>query len=254
MKIRKLINLAVRSNPTVFNPIWAAIYPYVTRRDGKYFGSEYVDRETAFQQIFEENRWLSCESRSGVGSTLTYTKPMRKSLAKYLHALNVRVFLDAPCGDFNWMQHVNLPKGTSYIGGDIVNSLVDELQRVHGSSTHSFRKLDIVTGPLPKADLWLCRDVLFHLPNEDIATVLNNFANSEISYLLTTTYAFSKHNDDVRPGGFRFINLQNPPFGMPRPLSRIADFVAPEPPRYLCLWSRDQIMELLGLYSANSET
>ncbi len=42
-------------------------------------------------------------------------------------------------------------------------------------------------GPLPKADLWLCRDVLFHLPNKDVITVLANFANSEIPYLLTTT-------------------------------------------------------------------
>jgi hypothetical protein len=244
-QIRNVIKLAMRRSPAIFNPIWAAIYPYVIRRDEKYFGSEYTDRETAFQQIFDENRWLSCESRSGVGSTLAYTKPMRKSLAKYLKTLNVRVFLDAPCGDFNWMRHVSLPQGTSYVGGDIVDPLINELQRLHGGPKHSFCRIDIVQGPLPKADLWLCRDVLFHLPNEDIATVLKNFVNSDISYLLTTTYTFPKRNEDVRPGGFRFINLQSSPFLLPRPLLQIADFVAPEPPRYLGLWSHDQVKAAL---------
>ena len=166
---------------------------------------------------------------------------MRKALAKYLKTLNVKVFLDAPCGDFNWMQHVELPEGDLYIGGDIVGRLIEDLQQAHGNPTRSFRKLDIVEGPLPKADLWLCRDVLFHLPNQEVITVLENFANSEIPYLLTTTYNFPKRNEDVRPGGFRFINLQLPPFLLPRPLSRITDFVAPEPPRYLGLWSREQV-------------
>jgi hypothetical protein len=244
-QIRDLIKLAMQHSSAISNPLWSVCYPYVIHHDGKYYGSEYTDRLTAFQQIFEENRWLCGETRSGAGSTLAYTKPMRKSLAKYLETLNARVFLDAPCGDFNWMRHVRLPQKTSYIGGDIVAPLVDELQRIYGSRTHSFRRIDIVEGPLPKADLWLARDVLIHLPNKEIMTVLKNFANSEIPYLLTTTYTFPKWNEDVMPGGFRFINLQKPPFLLPRPLSRIADFVPPHPPRYLALWSRDQIAKAL---------
>ena len=242
----------MRISPAIANPLWALAYPYVIRRDGTYFGSEYTDRGAAFQQIYEENRWLSCESRSGRGSTLAYTKPMRRSLGKYLKRLNVKVFLDAPCGDFNWMRHVKLPEGTSYIGGDIVTELVDKLEHAHGGVTHSFRRIDIVEGPLPKADLWLCRDVLFHLPNKEISTVLENFANSEIPYLLTTTYSFPKRNEDVRAGGFRFINLQLPPFRLPRPLSRIIDFVAPEPPRYLGLWSREQVKWALDMHAEHS--
>jgi hypothetical protein len=244
--IRSLIKLAMRSCPAISNPLWSLAYPYVIRRDSTYFGSEYTESGAAFRQIYEENRWLSSESRSGHGSTLAYTKPLRRALAKYLKRLNVKVFLDAPCGDFNWMRHAELPEGTSYIGGDIVTALIDELMHLHGDPTHSFRKIDIVAGPLPKADLWLCRDVLFHLPNKDIGTVLSNFAISEIPYVLTTTYSFPKRNEDVRAGGFRFINLRLPPFLLPRPLSRITDFVAPEPPRYLGLWSRDQVRSALS--------
>jgi hypothetical protein len=245
-RVRQLIKLVMQSNPALFNPLWSLAYPYVIRRDEKYVGFEYDNRDAAFLQIFEENRWCSNESRSGRGSTLAYTGPMRKSLERYLTQLKVRVLLDAPCGDFNWMRHVDLPPGVSYIGGDIVEPLIDQLQHLYGGPARAFHHLDIVEGPLPKADLWLCRDVLFHLPNRDIAAVLERFASSEIPYLLTTTYTFPKRNDDIRPGGFRFINLQLAPFALPRPLSRIADFVPPEPPRYLGLWSRDQVARALN--------
>jgi hypothetical protein len=236
----------MRRNPALFNRLWSLAYPYVIRRDEKYFGSEYGDRDAAFQTIFAENRWGSAETRSGSGSTFAYTAPLRKSLSSLLARLNVKVFLDVPCGDFNWMRHVDMPEGTSYLGGDIVLPLVEELQEKYGGATRSFRQIDIVEGPLPTADLWLCRDVLFHLPNLDIAAVLENFTRSGIPLMLTTTYDFPKWNADVRAGGFRFINLRRPPFALPRPLTRIPDFVAPEPPRYLALWSREQVAGALS--------
>jgi hypothetical protein len=245
-RIRPIVKRILQASPALFNPLWSLTYPYVIRRDEKYFGCEYSERGAAFRQIFDENRWGSSESRSGRGSTLAYTKPMRRALEQCLGRLRVRVFLDAPCGDFNWMRHVRFPPPMTYIGGDIVEPLIDQLQHLYGGPMRAFYRLDIVEGPLPKADLWLCRDVLFHLPNQDITTVLDRFAQSEIPYLLTTTYTFPKRNEDIRPGGFRFVNLQLPPFNLPRPLSRIADFVVPEPPRYLGLWSKAQVVAALS--------
>jgi hypothetical protein len=239
--VKHFIKRLMGRYPTMFNPLWSVSYPWIMRRDEKYSGNEYTDRLEAFRTIYDENRWQSQESRSGHGSTVAYTGPLRKSLERYLTKLNVKIFLDAPCGDFNWMRHLVLPSQTHYIGGDIIPELIHDLQHACGGESRSFRILDIVTGPLPSADLWLCRDILFHLPIADILTVLSNFAESKIPYLLTTTYEFPKGNVDVRAGGFRFINLRLQPFGLPRPLSRIPDFIAPEPPRYLALWSRHQI-------------
>jgi SAM-dependent methyltransferase len=239
--MKQVAKRIMRSCPAVFNPLWSLTYPWIIRRDEKYVGLEYDDRADAFRTIYEENRWASAESRSGHGSTLAYTEGLRKSLTQYLRRLKVKRFLDAPCGDFNWMRHVALPPAVRYIGGDIVPEMIEGLQRSYGAESRSFCVIDIVKGPLPHADLWLCRDVLFHLPNNDIATVLANFAASDISFFLTTTYDFAKQNADVRPGGFRFINLRLAPFGLPRPLAKIPDFVVPEPPRYLALWSRAQV-------------
>ena len=101
---------------------------------------------------------------------------------------------------------------------------------------------------LMRGDLWLCRDVLFHFPkpNQDILRVFRNFVAAAIPYILTTTYNFPKKNDDIKAGGFRFINLRLPPFMLPRPLSIVPDFVVPEPPRYLGLWSREQVAAALS--------
>jgi hypothetical protein len=61
--MRAILKNIMRRNPAIFNPLWAFLYPLMIRRDGKYFGWEYLNRQQAFQTIFEENRWDSSESR-----------------------------------------------------------------------------------------------------------------------------------------------------------------------------------------------
>jgi hypothetical protein len=238
------VRTVARAGSSLVNPIWAFAYPHVRRTDG-YVPSSFGTNEDAFHDIYENNGWGCAESRSGFGSSLDYTAPLRKSLERLLRRLSVRVFLDAPCGDYNWMQHVRLPEATRYVGGDIVRPLIADLQARHGDELHSFKPLDIVKDTLPEADLWLCRDVLFHLPTADAMSALANFASSRIPYILTTTYDFPEENVDVRPGGFRYLNLARAPFMLPRPQRKIADFNFPNPPRYLALWSREQIREVL---------
>ena len=132
---------------------------------------------------------------------------------------HVGSLLDAPCGDFNWMQHVEFPDAFQYIGGDIVQDLVDELSRNYESGGRRFVRLDVTRDELPSADLWLCRDCLFHLPNADILAALKNFQRSDIKYLLTTTFTFPRSNMDIEHGEFRYLNLELAPFSLPKPLA-----------------------------------
>jgi hypothetical protein len=37
--MRVVLKNLMRRNPTIFNPLWAFLYPLMYRRDGKYFGS-----------------------------------------------------------------------------------------------------------------------------------------------------------------------------------------------------------------------
>lgn len=231
----------VRRHPQIFNPIWPIVYPMI-RRGGGEIVTSYDENLPAFSKIYADNLWESPKSRSGWGSTLAYTFSLRRDLTKLVADMNIKTFFDAPCGDFNWMSHVSFPEGTHYIGADIVPDLITALTAKYGARAgHDFRVIDIVHDALPSADLWLCRNVLAHLRNADGIAVLQNFVASDIPYLLTKTYDFVTVNSDTRPGGFRYINLRRPPFGLGKPRIRIWDFIAPAPPGYLGLWSRDDI-------------
>ena len=202
------------------------------------------DRQEAFSEIFAKNAFGSYESRSGPGSTIDVTAGLRERLPKLCATLKVGTFLDAPCGDYNWMRHVEFPEGVTYVGADIVPVLIRNLTTRHADASHFFSVLDIVEGPLPEADLWLCRDALFHLPNDDILSALRHFRRSRISYLLTTNYNFCRTNIDVKAGGYRRINLRRPPFNLPRPMKQIDEGGIAGTPRVLALWSRAQIPDL----------
>ena len=43
-----------------------------------------------------------------LGLTLMYTKNLREQLPNILPQFEIRIMLDAPCGDFHWMSQVPL--------------------------------------------------------------------------------------------------------------------------------------------------
>ena len=116
---------------------------------------------------------------------------------------------DAPCGDFNWMRAVDFPENFAYIGGEIVPFVDrDEPVRSTRAPGGDFSPLDITADPFPDADLWFCRDCLFHLPTESVLDALRLFAKSRISYVMTTTHlnATKFDNRDIAPGGYRKLD------------------------------------------------
>jgi hypothetical protein len=204
-----------------------------------------------FASIYRQNLWGSRESRSGYGSTMPSTRSIRRRLPGLLRDLEVKTFLDAPCGDFNWMRRVDLG-GVFYTGADIVPDLIFALQVGHSDSTHRFQLLDIVQGLIPTVDLWMCRELLMHLPTKYVFRVLENFHHSQSRYLLTTSFDLTSVNEDLLAPGFRPLNLQIPPIGLPQPILQFDDFAVPAQPRIMGLWSRDQVGGVLQ--SAPAET
>ena len=62
-----------------------------------------------FSEIYRKNIWKSNESGSGKGSEVLYTENLRNWLLEILPKYKVEKFVDAACGDFNWMRLV-IPK------------------------------------------------------------------------------------------------------------------------------------------------
>jgi hypothetical protein len=173
--------------------------------------------EGVFAKIYEENGWRGDVSRSGMGSSLDATFAIRERFPSLVRELGVDVLLDAPCGDFAWMQALRdaVPR---YIGADVVPALVERNQASWGSPRVSFVHRDLVTDALPQADLILCRDCLVHLTLRQALAVLANFQRSGARYLLATTFPSWDHNQDVPTGAWRPLNLTRPPFSCPPPL------------------------------------
>jgi hypothetical protein len=201
-----------------------------------------------FEKIMSLNRWSGVESRSGPGSTLSYTLNLRAELERFLETFSIRRFFDAPCGDFHWMRHVNFPPGVTYIGGDIAPSLIAANNQRYAGAARRFLEFDVTRDEFPDSDIWFCRDCLFHLPNDAIFGALRNFARSRIPLLMMTNHLNTTGfgNVDIEAGEFRLLDFHSEPFNLPREvLFRVADYIHPFPPREMCVWTREQIVAAL---------
>jgi SAM-dependent methyltransferase len=180
------------------------------------------DTEKIFSRIYARNSWGNQESRSGPGSTVTRTDRLRPELSTLLRELQIQSVLDVPCGDFNWMRLTELPS-IEYVGADIVPDVVRENNLRHAAAGRRFVQADMLAGPLPRADLVLCRDGLVHFSFFDLARALRVIKESASTYLLATTFAACKKNVDVATGDWRPLNLEVAPLSFPQPLRVLSD-------------------------------
>lgn len=179
-----------------------------------------LDLRERFARIFEVNLWGSSESVSGTGSAQAQTRAVRAQLPVLLRQLRATTLLDLPCGDFGWMQAVDLGD-VSYTGADIVPALVARNQRTFGSASRRFDVLDLTRDALPRVDLVLCRDCLVHLSNAHIRDAMENLRSSGSTWLLATTFQAHEQNGDLDDGDWRPLNLERPPFGFPPPVALV---------------------------------
>jgi hypothetical protein len=175
--------------------------------------------EEIFTSIYETNRWGGGESVSGPGSGSIQTRHLRRELPLLLRDFNIQSVCDLPCGDFAWMKDVDL-SGISYVGGDIVPKIIEQNNSLYKSPSRRFEVMDIISDPLPRADVILCRDCLVHFSFADIRLALSNICESGALFLITTTFTYRNvaTNNDCATGRWRRLNLEMPPFNWPPPL------------------------------------
>ena len=173
-------------------------------------------------KAYGSRAWVSNRgqhSLSGLGSELAATRTVVEGLPELLAAVGCTRLLDIGCGDWNWMREVRLP--CDYIGIDIVPEVIEANRRYERGGVE-FLVLDAIEGPLPTADVVLCREVLFHLSFQDGKTVLANIRTAG-KWLLATSDTRIWFSSDVATGDFRRINLERAPYRLPRPRAVIND-------------------------------
>lgn len=203
------------------------------------------DLKKKFSKIYAKNIFGGRESRSGEGSNLIQTSEIRQELPMLIKELNIKTFMDAPCGDWYWMRHTPL-EVERYIGVDIVDELIEKNKKQFGTDGREFMCLNLAENQLPQVDLIFCRDCLVHLNYLDIEKMIANFKRSNSKYLLTTTFPNKVNVDLVGESSFfRALNLELPPFNFPKPLKLINEKCTEENNQYtdksLGLWRLEDI-------------
>ena len=178
-----------------------------------------------FSQIWSGNGWGNSETRSGSGSTIAATEPIRAALPALFDYLGIETLADAGCGECNWISRIS-ERFRLYLGYDLVPEMLEEARQKYGRRRgHFFAEADIVFDLLPAVDAILCRDVLTHLPLLEVKEALGLFKRSGSRFLIATSFE-REQNDAVKTGGWQPIALTAPPFSLPPPRHVISEQVA----------------------------
>lgn len=164
---------------------------------------------SAFTRTYRDRTW---HQGSGPGSGEAETAVWREFLRKYLHANAVTSVLDLGCGDWQSTRLIDWT-GIAYHGIDIVKPVIEECRQAYSAPGITFECGDILTAPWPPADLIICKEVLQHWPLDAI----RRFQERAMFRwcLLVNDYAPVVRNPDIKPGGYRPLDLSAPPFGWP---------------------------------------
>lgn len=186
-----------------------------------------IDKATSprerFSNIYETGLWKfqTGQPLSGAGSSEASAQYLIESFPKLLSSLEISSLLDIGCGDFAWMQKIDLP--CSYVGIDIVPSVIAANTERFSTVDRSFLCIDATFDRVPTADAALCREVLFHLSFDHAMLVIRNVRRSGVQFFFATTDPITAFNSDIETGDFRILNLQKPPFKFGPPIAQIRD-------------------------------
>lgn len=176
----------------------------------------------AMTQIYDMKLWggKAFDFYSGDGShNPEIINPYLEQIISFFKSFNEPITVcDLGSGDFNIGKH--LTKYTKkYIAIDIVASLIKRNKILFKSDCLEFYCLDITKDELPKADCIILRQVLQHLSNTDILTIVQKLKNYK--YVILTEHIplgnFTPNKDIISGQGIRLkhnsgVDLMKGPF------------------------------------------
>ena len=178
----------------------------------------------AMAQIYDKYLWGgdTQDFYSGEGSHHPeIVHPYIETIIKFLDAHTTPLTVcDLGCGDFNIGKQL-VPHTSNYIAVDIVDDLIERNKRKFNIEHLEFRCLNIAEDELPKADCAIIRQVLQHISNAEILSVVKKL--SVYKYIIITEHIPNNHftpNVDIISGqGIRLkhnsgVDLLKAPFNL----------------------------------------
>jgi len=176
----------------------------------------------AMEQVYKMSLWgeSSADFYSGVGSHLPeIVNPYITAVVSFLTSFdNPLAVIDLGCGDFNVGEKI-VKYSKKYTAIDIVSDLINYNRSTFQDENLEFKCLDIAVDKLPSGDCVLIRQVLQHLSNSEVQSVVSKL--SDYKFVIFTEHLPSTEfipNQDIISGqGIRLkkqsgIDLLSPPF------------------------------------------
>lgn len=170
-----------------------------------------------FTNIYSNGVW---SQGSGSGSHPDNTRSYREFLQDFISTRGVVSVVDFGCGDWQSSQYMDWG-GVSYLGVDVVDSLIKENSRKYQTDSVRFERVNSIDDPLPSADLLIVKDVFQHWPNEHIQKFRRHLDRFRFALITNTRESRGVETDrpigaalnsDIDVGGLRPVNLSLPPF------------------------------------------
>jgi SAM-dependent methyltransferase len=184
--------------------------------------------EEVFTEIYQRHRWGGAQGEfySGDGTVdeqvvSAYISMVGEEASR--EKFMGLTFVDLGCGDFRIGRQL-LPLCSAYVGVDVVEPLIRRNQEKYGTATTRFMHLDIVNDALPDGDICFVRQVLQHLSNRQIVSVLQKLKKYRWTFITehypTDNDAIEPNMDivqgrDVRVFENSGVYLLEPPFALP---------------------------------------
>lgn len=178
--------------------------------------------KAAMEQVYALKLWGDNASSfySGDGSHhAAIVNPYVEVITSFLMSFkNPLVVCDFGCGDFNVGKEL-VEYTKKYIAVDIVSDLILHNKKTFQKDNLEFHCLDIAVADLPSGDCALVRQVLQHLSNAEVQSILNKLV--DFKYIILTEHLpeadFIPNKDIISGQGIRLkkqsgLNILAPPF------------------------------------------
>ncbi len=174
------------------------------------------------EQVYELNLWGNNSSvfYSGFGShDSEIVNPYLEGVKYFLNSFKKPISVcDLGCGDFNVSKEL-VKYSKKFIAVDIVSELIEHNKKKFVAENLEFKCLNIAVDDLPKADCVILRQVLQHLSNNEVISIVSKLVN--FKYVILTEHlpegSFTPNKNIISGQGIRIkkesgLDLLKPPF------------------------------------------
>ena len=197
--------------------------------------------QNLFLEFYTPDKTQNYESGA---SSINGTVNLRKQLKDLFKKYKIQRVFDSGSNDCGWVNELVKSTQIDYQGGDISPAMIN-----HARDKYPNLKVkvhDATTDPYPFVDLLFVRDVAIHLNNADKKKLLQNWIESDATWILITHSIEVGNNTDFEYGDtfpFSEVNWELAPWNFPSATDAVWEYNVGG--RSMSLWHRDQLRNIL---------